>query len=262
MKIGYIVCLLGIIFLIAGCKGKPPEGMVLVPSGEFIMGSDEVDTEARALQFGSKKPWFVNERPKRKAYLDTYYIDKYEVTNAEYKKFVDAKVRRAPGYWINNTYPKGTENYPVTDLNWYDADAYCRWRGKRLPTEAEWEKAARGTDGHRFPWSDEFDEKKCNCAGRYRGVMPVGSFEEGKSSYGLYDMAGNVYEWVNDWYLAYPGSDYNDEDFGEKYKVSRGGGWGGIGHYPLEIHYRTSFRFNIPPQAAYNDLGFRCAKDK
>lgn len=262
MKIKHMVYLSGIIFLVAGCEGKPPEGMILIPAGEFVMGSEEVDTEARALQFGSKKPWFVNERPKRKVYLGAYYIDKYEVTNAEYKKFIDAKKRRPPNYWVNNnSYPPGAEDYPVASVNWYDADAYCKWAGKKLPTEAEWEKAARGTDGRRFPWGDVFDEKKCNCAGQYRGVMPAGRFEAGKSPYGVYDMAGNVYEWVSDWYLPYPDSDYNDEDFGEKFKISRGGGWGGIGHYPLEIHYRTSFRFEIPPQGEYNDLGFRCTKD-
>ncbi len=242
-----------------GCESKP-EGMILIPKGEFLMGSNEVDKEAKALQYGSSKPWYVNERPMRKVFLDDFYIDKVEVTNRKYKEFVDATGHRPPANWKNGTYPPGLGDHPVTFVSWSDAKEYCEWLGKRLPTEAEWEKAARGTEGLRFPWGNEYDPKKLNAMGDYGGTTPVGMFPEGASPYGVLDMAGNVQEWTADWYKPYPGNDFKDEDYGEKFKVVRGGGWGGIGHYSLSVYLRTSYRNIAPPNGRYNDVGFRCAK--
>lgn len=235
----------------------PPEGMAYIPQGAFIMGSDEVDEEAEALRFGSK-PWFLNEAPKRKVVVKAFFIDKYEVSNKKYKEFVDATGHRPPKYWKGSVYPAGWDDIPVIFVNWFSADSYCKWRRKRLPTEAEWEKTARGTDGRRFPWGNEFDPNKTNAQGKFGGPVAVGSFEEGKSPFGVYDMAGNVAEWTEDWYMSYPGSDYEDEDYGKKFKVVRGGGWGGIAHYNLNIYRRTAHRFYAPPANTFGDIGLRC----
>ena len=221
------------------------------------MGSDEVDEEAEALRFGSK-PWFLNESPKRKVVVKAFFIDKYEVSNRNYKEFVDTTGHKSPKYWKGSVYPDGLSDIPVIFVNWNSADSYCKWRRKRLPTEDEWEKAARGTDGRRFPWGDEFDPKKTNAQGQFGGPVAVGKFEDGKSPYGVYDMSGNVAEWIEGWYMPYPGSDYEDEDYGKKFKVVRGGGWGGVAHYNLNIYRRTSHRFYAPPANTFGDIGFRC----
>lgn len=244
--------------LLSGCS-KPPSDMAYIPKGEFIMGSDEVDKEAKAQQYGSKKPWYANERPKINVYVKKFYIDKYEVTIAQYKEFINATGRTAPEYWARARDIDKFANYPVTAVSWYEAKDYCEWRGKRLPTEAEWEKAARGTDGRRFPWGNEFNIDNCNCLAKNETPLEVGSIEGDKSPYGVYDMAGNVLEWTADWYKPYPGNDYNDKDYGEKFKVIRGGGWG-VGHYVLQYHILSSHRTTDTPENKLDDTGFRCAK--
>ncbi len=242
----------------------PDDDMVYIPAGDFIMGSDKVDTDAMGLRFGST-PYYLNERPRRIVTLDGYYIDKYETTNQQYSEFVAAMQGRVrippPPYWENGVYAEGEENFPVHTVHWYAASAYCRWRGKRLPTEAEWEKAARGIDGREYPWGNEYSPDKANNQSNFGGVIAVGSYEEGKSPYGLYDMAGNVAEWVDDWYKPYPGGEaHKDPKYGERYKVIRGGGWGGMGHYNLPLYYSTTHREKGLPTDAFRDVGFRCAK--
>jgi len=241
-----------------------PDEMVYIPAGEFIMGSDAVDTDAMGLRFGST-PYYLNEKPKRTVTLKAYYIDRYEVTNQQYKEFIDAMQGRVrippPAYWENDAYSKGQDNFPVHTVHWYAASAYCRWRGKRLPTEAEWEKAARGIDGRDYPWGNEYSPDKSNNQSNFGGVVAVGSYEMGKSPYGLYDMTGNVAEWVEDWYKAYPGGEsHKDPKYGERYKVIRGGGWGGMGHYNLPLYYSTSHREKGIPTDGFRDVGIRCAK--
>jgi len=155
--------------------------MVLVPAGEFVMGSEAGPSE----------------RPVRRVFLDAYYIDTYEVTNGLYGKFLQATRRHEPRYWKDARV--NDPNQPVVGVTWYDAEAYCHWSGKRLPTEAEWEKAARGTDGRISPWGNQWDSARASTSDGGSGKLsPVGSYEAGKSPYGAYDMAGNVWEWVAD----------------------------------------------------------------
>ncbi len=228
---------------------KVPKDMVLVPAGEFIMGSND---------------WWPKSGPEHKRYLPDFFIDKYEVTNKDYMEFVKATGHRMPDHWKYNKgkIPKGKENHPVTYVDWFDADAYCKWRGKRLPTEFEWEKAARGTDGRAFPWGDKFDKNKANTPQYGHGdTMPVGSFENGKSPYGVYDMAGNVFEWTASWYKAYPNNKHPDPNEGERYRVVRGGSWYDCTYYRCGISAPTFNRIFFNPYTRNNNFGFRCVKD-
>ena len=240
----------------------PPPEMVLIPEGPFIMGSNEVDTELRQEELGNKKPFFLDEHPERTLSIPAFLIDRFEVTNQDYARFVKARERRPPPYWGGEDFPEGLALLPVVEVNWYEARDYCHFVGKRLPTEVEWEKAARGPNGNLFAWGNTFDPKKGNVsAGSHGGVMMVGRFSLDKSEYGVYDMTGNVMEWSADWYQPYPGGDYRSEDFGEQYKVAKGDAYGESGHYALSIFSRLPFRQNVFPESRLPFLGFRCAKD-
>ncbi len=226
------------------------DSMVYVPEGEFIMGSNP-DDEKRGIYVG------LDELPQRKVFLKGYYIDKYEVTTDLYKKFVDTTGNKTPFDWKDGNYPEGEGYLPVAHIDWYDADAYCKWAGKRLPTEAEWEKAARGTDGRIYPWGDVYDMKKTNTKDWNRERVPVGSLPEGASPYGVMDMAGNIWEWTADWYKPYQGSTLQRDIFGETHKVIRGGGWNSYGELA-----RTNERYPLPPDKPYQCFaGARCVKD-
>ena len=232
-----------------GAKAEDADNTVLIPSGEFTMGSG---TEG--------------DDPSHNVVLSSYHIDRYEVSNERYSKFMKATGHAAPAYWDDHRYNQ--PDHPVVGVNWYDADAFCKWDGKRLPTEAEWEKAAKGPgDGNRFPWGNEFDVKKLNCCEMGGATVSVDSHPDGASVYGVLNMAGNAYEWVSDWYdhnyyktspvLDPPGPDkgYNWGALGEM-KVIRGGSWFAPG--PSQ---HTSHRFwNQPENNSYGiGLGFRCA---
>jgi iron(II)-dependent oxidoreductase len=217
--------------------------MVAVAAGQFWMGSDDGGDD---------------EEPRRRVALDGFSIDKFEVTKALYQKFMSATGRAAPQYWNDSKF--NDPQQPVVGVSWQDADAFCRWAGKRLPTEAEWEKAARGKDGSKYPWGDTWDASRANSSESKLGATAkVGSYPGGASPYGAHDMAGNVWEWVADWYdkdYYKRGPDRNPKgpDTGTN-RVLRGGSW-----YDNPINLRAADRFNYPPGLRSIDIGFRCAR--
>jgi formylglycine-generating enzyme required for sulfatase activity len=204
--------------------------------------------------------------------LDDYYIDTFEVTNGRYLEFVKATNHRVPqnprnptrNLWEGIVIRESLVDRPVVNVDWTDADAYCKWAGKRLPAEAEWEKAAKGNHDWRFPWGNvEPTSKHLNYNQQWIGektLMPVGSYEAGKSPYGVYDMAGNVWEWVNDWYDARyyeksPATNPKGPETGTK-RVLRGAGW--QNETPT---VRIFTRVDSDPTIRNESTGFRCAKD-
>ncbi len=221
------------------------DGSVLIeiPAGEFTMGSNDGDSD---------------EKPVHTVYLDKYYIGKYEVTVGQFRKFCNATGKTMPEQpsWNNR------DDHPVVNVNWNDAKAYCDWAGLRLPTEAEWEKAARGSEARVYPWGSTWDNTKCNSSENgdsYSNTSPVGSFPSGVSPYGCYDMAGNVWEWCNDWYGGnYYGSSPTSNPAGPSsgtYRVLRGGSWCTNGN-----NCRSANRSWNSPDYWYNINGIRPAK--
>lgn len=248
-----------------GCsKSAPPEGMVLIPAGPFIMGSNKMDAEGLGRQMGMIRPLYENEHPERKPYLPDYYIDRVEVSNARYRFFTDEKGHRLPPLWDNGVIPLGKEDHPVAFVSWFDARTFCRWAGGRLPSEMEWEKAARGPEGLVFPWGNTFEEGRAHTGGGdIDDTRPVGTMENGNSIYGISDLVGNVAEWVEDWYEAYSGNVKPSPLYGKKLKVLRGGSWGGGGgHYTVSVFYRLPHRLFADPLDRFPDTGFRCVKEK
>ena len=237
--------------------------MILIPAGEFIMGSDDVDASGKSQEFGFNEPLYLNEHPKRIIQLKAFYIDKYEVTNGEFKQFLRdlQKYSETQIQTLVERLQMQQDDLPVRNITWFKADEYCRYVGKRLPTEVEWEKAARGTDGREYPWGNDWNPDNVNAGQGEADLMPGGSYENGKSPYGVYDLAGNVMEWTADWYEPYPGAEYQSPNYGKKRRVVRGGSWGGVGHYVIPHYFRVAYRFNFPPDQAFNDVGFRCAKN-
>lgn len=242
--------------------------MVLIPAGWFLMGSSK-KTDRNA---------YPQELPQRRVYLDAYEIDKYEVTALQYLRFVLATDRPPLIDWRydGGNFQEAMANHPVMHVSWYDADAYCRWAGKRLPTEAEWEKAARGEDGRIYPWGNEPAGLTRSNFGRtglsgpvrdrperlmlYPPIISVDKYPNGVSPYGVYQMAGNVAEWVADWYDAKyyataPDRNPKGPDRGTQ-KAFRGGGW--IDSTPA---VRAAARNGADPNTKMNWLGFRCARD-
>jgi len=222
--------------------------MVHVPTGPFTMGSDD---------------WWPKTQPEHKRSVKGFYIDKYEVTLERYATFVKATGHSAPPNWKQGRIPSGKAGHPVTYVSWADADAFCRWEGKHLPYEDQWEKAARGTDKRAFPWGDRFSRKKANTPQLgFGNTMKVGSFPEGVSPYGVYDMAGNVWEWVDNWFKPYPGNKHPDENYGERFKVLRGGSWYDCTYYKCGISAPSYNRIFFNPDTKNNNFGFRCALDE
>lgn len=260
----FVFFFLGLVILLFSCskeKDLELKNMSYVPPGKFIIGSNEMDTNSLGKEFGLReKKLFENERPARSIHLDSFYIDKFEVTIKDYRLFIVKTGQPPPDNWENPEYLEKRKMHPVSAVSWFDASEYCKWAGKRLPTEEEWEKAARGPNGNKYPWGNDYDDKKANLD--MGDTVPGGSMPEDKSFYGVYDMAGNLTEWTSSWYKAYPGSPMESKYFGETYKVVRGGAGSLEGHYNLgSINSRSSFREYYPPGGKGIDVGFRCAKD-
>ncbi len=251
-------------------QADAPEKMAWIAPGPFLMGTDEVDVKNEGMALGFPQAWYADERPLFQATLKGYYIDLYEVTQEDYLLFIRATAHRPPAHWRNGVYKVRTGNHPVSFVDWYDANDYCRWRGKRLPSEQEWEKAARGTGGKRYPWGNTFDAKKARLSPSSDVVLrtvPVGTYPEGASVYGVFDLVGNVWEWTESWYLPYPGSTLRKPEFGMKYRAVRGLSYHSLGHYPggaypkvLSVYARAGARSYDPPGERLEDLGFRCVK--
>ncbi|MCI0530238.1 MAG: formylglycine-generating enzyme family protein, partial [Nitrospira sp.] len=267
--------------------------MVYVPAGHFLRGSLETRTKALEGQFGDH---FSVETPQQSIYLSSYYIDKFEVTNRQYAQFLKvltkegrhssrfhelAQKDHTPTYWQDHRL--NGANYPVTGVDWYDAYVYCHWVGKRLPTEAQWEKAARGPDGREFPWGNVWVAEYSNNAESTFGrpildkkqwlhllghlnlaalkvlTKPVGSFPQGVSPYGAQDMAGNVWEWCQDsyhkdYYQKSPSREPSNVSPSE-YKVLRGGCWSSD-----RVRVRTTYRNYDLVTDRHLEIGFRCVK--
>jgi len=240
-----------------------PEGMATIPKGYFIMGANGHGDD---------------EAPEHKVYLDAYFIDKYEVTAAQFAAFLN-DVKTFKEFYKDSKFGmlvlekefrprKGFESYPINNVTWFGAAAYCKWKNKRLPTEAEWEKAARGTEGNFFPWgNDPIAPQKARYRQNWteeiahRVMVPVDSLSEGKSPFGLFNMLGNVKEWVDDWYdREYYGEENHNLNpkgqIGGEVKVLKGGSW-----RDLKSFVYASFRNNASPGTALDDYGFRCAQD-
>ncbi|MDE3118626.1 MAG: SUMF1/EgtB/PvdO family nonheme iron enzyme [Nitrospirota bacterium] len=230
--------------------GDDGREMVQIPEGPFTMGSKDGDPD---------------EAPEHQVYLRTYYMDKKEVTQAEYERFVKMTKRGKPFIPVfeDDQAKILKPELPAMGMSWADAEAYCKWAGKRLPTEAEWEKAGRGEGKRRYPWGDDFGSGHANVDGDedgFKDLSPPGSFESGRSLYGLYDMTGNVAEWVADTYSEqyYQKTPYRDPLGPEdgQHKVIRGGSW-------RETHHnaRLSKRFQAKMWRTDTTIGIRCAKD-
>jgi len=234
--------------------------MVTIPAGVFRMGSDDPRTGDQ-------------NRPAHQVRMPAYKIDKYLVTQAEYARFVASNRYRPPLNWDQGKIPQGLSMHPVTMISWYNARDYCAWEGKRLPSEAEWEKAARGGGALRWPWGNQMVPANLNTYYKVGHTTPVNQYPQGASPYGVMDMAGNVQQWVADQFSPYPGATGGQEIFEPKasdpdyhrgsdeqerllYRVMRGGSWKSD---PLST---TSYHRNYAlPNYASDFFGFRCAMD-
>lgn len=211
--------------------GNVPPGMLLIPAGEFIFGED------------NRAP---DEVPRHSVSLQAFYIDKYEVTNADFK-----------AVFPNHKFDKGMDEYPVAGISWHQADEYARRVGKRLPSEREWERAARGTDGREYPWGITYETDSCNAEEFARKkTMPVSAFLKGMSADGCMNMAGNVYEWCQDMYQKYPGNNVVTKEYGQSFRILRGGSYDSA-----RFNVRCARRHFDHFDAHREDYGFRCAKD-
>jgi iron(II)-dependent oxidoreductase len=240
--------------------------MITIPAGHFIMGTNSERADDQ-------------DRPQHSVTLPAYKIDKYPVTNAQYARFIAATSHRPPSTWKQGKIPQGELLYPVTLVDWYDAVAYAKWAGKRLPTEAEFEKAGRGADGKIWPWGNNMDPARLNTYYNAGSASNVTAYANGASVYGVMDLAGNVDEWVADDFLPYPGSEAAGEVFQGKigkansaqdtalkvvdlipvqarYKVLRGGSWKSDPFSTALYHRNFAF-----PNYASDFFGFRCAQD-
>ncbi len=259
---------------------------ILISPGAFIMGTDIEPFYGSTL--AQSRYAKLDEAPIRVVFLDPYLIDCYPVTNAEYGEFVQATGHSPPIHWEKGKFPPESANLPVVYVSWDDASAYAQWAGKQLPTEAEWEKAARGADGRIYPWGNEFDSQLADAGeveegagpvsdadGSHRRTpaeppttaqllvgysTPVGTCAALASPYGVHEVAGNVWEWTSDWYHPYNGNPNRNRNYWKKHKVLRGGSWLEVRDQTAKQYFRCANRLHTTPQYTANNIGFRCVR--
>lgn len=262
------------------CTFSPDD--ILIPPSAFIMGTDTEPFYGTILPESENAK--LDEAPMHVVYLGPYWIDRYPVTNSAYETFVNATGYPAPPDWKNGRVAHGKEDLPVTRVNWYDANAYAQWAGSRLPSEAEWEKAARGADGRIYPWGNHFlsfpsldsadgvrnvrisdqqttEQQSDTAQVLTDGHTPVGKRPVTASPYGVHEVAGNVWEWTSDEYKPYAGSSHIDRGYGKGHKVLRGGSWLEVRDETAERYFRCANRFHTPPEYIASNIGFRCVRD-
>ena len=265
-----------LMILCVGCSDErkhtnsnPPENMVLFPAGSYRMGEDSAYS-------------LSNQKPIHEVHLNAYFIDETEVTVADFLEFIRDDGYKNQEFWTKdgwqylqklrqksaavtpaslNKTGRNKPRQPMSGMTWYEADAYARWAGKRLPTEAEWERAARGLDGRLYPWGNEMDMSRLHniMPAAYR-VGPVGDYPAGASPDGLLDMAGSLWEWVSDWYdesyYVYSQRENPAGPVKGTEKGLRGGAWG-----PNRLQWKSTYRYSEKPDVRRADIGFRCVRD-
>ena len=231
-----------IAFVLLGCNKTDHPEMVQIPAGDFILG---FDSSLEIKPFISENTTGINAQPKQTLFLETFFIDQYETTYEEFLKF-KPKAKYST-HFINE---------PVRGVSWFEADSYCLSIGKRLPTEFEWEKAARGLDNRLFVWGNEFNKGNANFS---KKVIGIHTKNKDKSIFGVWGMNGNVSEWTSSWYQPYPNSSHQDENYGKKLKVTRGGSYFKRDHGFMKDFVMIPFRNISPLNARFWDTGFRCA---
>lgn len=246
--------------------------MVKIPAGSFLYGTNKKDKHSEAISLGLPKAWYADEGPEQSIFLKTFYIDRYEVTNERYKAYIDDLNAVVPSDWTANSFPIGRKNYPVINISWYDAANFCQWAEKKLPSEKQWEKAARGGTNSKYPWGNEFQITHANLSsksGSRNSITSVGSYPKGITPLGVHDMIGNVWEWIDDDYSPYKGSTYQSKYFGGGFKVLRGQSAKDIGHFPgasylsaLKMFSRNGYRDFLNADQSAIDVGFRCVSSE
>ena len=243
------------------------ENLKLIPQGAFIMGTDIEPFYGTAL--ANSQHAKLDEAPMHVRFLEAYLIEQYLVTNAEYAAFVQETKHPSPPHWKNGNFAPEEANLPVVHVSWHDSNAYAQWAGKRLPTEAEWEKACRGPDGRIYPWGNVFvpDESESTETPAETlqiltaSLTPVGVRPATVSPYGVGDAAGNVWEWTADWYQPYSDVNPLKQEVGDKQKSLRGGSWLEVRDGTAERYFRCANRLHAPPDYAAGNIGFRCVSE-
>ncbi len=247
---------------------KPPN-TVLIPSGAFIMGTDIEAFYGTAL--ANSEHAKLDEAPMHVRFLEAYFIEQYPVTNAEYAVFVQETGHSAPPHWKNGNLQPADANLPVVHVSWHDSHAYTEWAGKRLPTEAEWEKACRGPDGRIYPWGNIFVSNESESTETLpesseiltAHLTAIGVRPAIVSPYGLGEAVGNVWEWTADWYQPYPDTkrQKNVRNLDDKHKTLRGGSWLEVRDGTAERYFRCANRLHAPPDYTAGNIGFRCVRE-
>jgi cytochrome c-type biogenesis protein len=262
---------------------NPLEGnMVFIPAGQFVFGTNQTDTSGLNASMGIPKPLYQDAHPEQKPFLKGFYIDRFEVTNRRYQKFLDNLPTHSeykimieklgyyapPKGWQKTQFPESQGDHPVVWVSWFDAANFCQWAGKRLPTEKEWERAARGTKGQAYPWGNAFERDRANLPnkiGSKVALAKVGTFPKGANPEGVEDLIGNAWEWIDGDYAPYPNNTFQFDDFNQGFKVIRGTSVSDIGHFPGEFYgkvlkefARAGYRQYDNPDQGASDVGFRC----